>query len=161
MAKWFERISADGAPRLELYSHDEVGTQAGISFDVPGVLGATIGPPKTCPPGTAWPSDLVSFHNLVDFVDWMGPANAGGLVGADDHGPIPYEAQDGAVVLDNTWTLGWSPCGDVMYCTDDGIGGWFSHESGTVCDETDLASFLDRVFAELLADRCPEVGWRG
>lgn len=160
MRQWFRRMAEAGSWHLELHkaSYGE-STRAGYRLSSPGVRGAEVGPPQAKPKAKHLPLALFEYYRLVGFVSWMPFGAAGGLDGPDGHMPLTafnFDYSGADVNPAAAYVFGWSPCGDMIIYTTDGRGGWLNHGSHEICMLGSVTDALDWVYAELLADRCPD-----
>jgi hypothetical protein len=105
-----------------------------------------------------FPPEMQHYYSLVDVVDPMGYGCAGQLRGADNVYPFYFpleESPDIPVDLSRTHVWGDSPCGDILFITEDGRGGWFLmgpnefHVIGTISET------IDAVYSQMLMKKAP------
>jgi hypothetical protein len=159
MASWLRALAQEA--RWELALHVAIPSElsvAGFAFHTRKVFGAEIGPSvgKASP---QLPSAFQHYYSLVGHVHWMEFGHAGGLDGNADHTPLdtfPNEYNGAAIVPSETFVFGWSPGGDMLAYTQDDRAGWVSHETGKIHLLGSIEDTVNWVFAELLANRCPD-----
>ncbi|HUE73040.1 MAG TPA: hypothetical protein VMP01_19300 [Pirellulaceae bacterium] len=104
-----------------------------------------------------WPPELRKYHSLVGPINWMTFGFAGGLGATTTPlSDFPYEFHGMSVDPTRTYIFGDSFCGDMLFYTQDGRGGWFWHETGYLHGLGSIGDTIEWVYSELLADRTPE-----
>lgn len=159
MKAWLGSLLKEGDWKLALHRGDPPEwTSAAFDWNSSKVRGAEITPSKEDPPATL-PAVFQSYYLLVDSIRWMPFGGAGGLEGCRDHIPVStFRVDHLGTNVDpaKTFVFGWSPGGDMLVYAHDGRGGWLCHENGKVHWLGSIADTIEWVFAELLADRCPD-----
>jgi len=160
MAAWLRALMSEGAWVLALHrGKPATWTEAGFLWFSESVYGAEITPAKEEIPSTI-PSVLRKYYSLVDGVRWMDFGSAGGLNGCGEHTPLTefshYKFHGADIDPAKAFIFGWSPCGDMLIYTTDDRGGWVCHENGKVHLLGTIKDTIQWVYAELLANRCPE-----
>jgi hypothetical protein len=108
-----------------------------------------------------WPPELRQYHSLLGPISWMPFGLAGGLEGTTTSlSEFPYEFRGLSVDPNRTFIFGSSFCGDMLFYTLDGRGGWFCHENGYLHGLGSISDTIDWVYSELLADRTPEFDYK-
>jgi hypothetical protein len=159
MARWLRALLTANQWALHLNQGDpKRWTLAGFNWSSDEVRGATLALPSE-PDLSDYPSALKKYYSLVDTVQWITFGRAGSLDGAGGTTPMTtfaFNKQETAVDPATAYAWGWSPCGDILFYTADGRGGWFCHENGHFHVLGTVAETIEWVYSELLANRCPE-----
>jgi hypothetical protein len=140
MAKWLVTVT-DVPPSQWRLRLDEgqmfgLGFQAGFYFRSTNVQSATICPRTATI--VSFPPELEAFSHyfsLVDVVHWDAFGCSGGLFGnAKLCGLSHYglKSKSKSFPAKQTFVWGSSACGDALLCTEGGLAGFLSHESGKV-----------------------------
>jgi hypothetical protein len=158
MSRWLRALVAEDQWELHLnQGFPKEWTMVGFTWYSEKVWSGTIALPDN-PDLSRYPKVLKKYYSLVDGVHWNVFGCAGGLEKAHDHMPLTglgYKYHGDKVDLGETFVWGSSGCGDMLIYTSDGRGGWLCHENGYVHLLGKIEEAIDWVYAELLADRCP------
>jgi hypothetical protein len=164
MARWFRAVASEGTWELQLLQHS-IYSRAGFRWKTRQVRGALVG---LCDDAEAVADqynfaevspELLQFYQLVQFILWNGFYRSGGVAGPGTHMPVScseYNCDDSVVDPDQTYEMGHSSRGDVLFYTTDGLGGWLRPGSGEVVLLGNVAQTLDWVFGERMARREPK-----
>jgi hypothetical protein len=159
-SKWLRVMLSTGQWELEI--NDGYWSEIGFRWKSPIIAEAMIGLPvegATIPPLKA----LQEYYQLVDVVHWTVFGGAGGLEGAADHDTVASRFshfQNPTVDFNQSHCWGSSGGGDQLIYSNDGRGGWVSHETGDVHWLGSIEDTINWVFGELLAGRSPDFDYR-
>lgn len=159
MATWLRALLAEKSWYLALHRGAlEEMKSVGFGWSSEKVRGAEISPSIEAATADR-PEALRRYYALVDRVQWMPFCCSGGLDGASSEislAAFSFPYHGAKVDPDEAFVFGSSPCGDMIIYTLDGRGGWACHENGKIHLLGTIEDTINWVFAELIANRCPE-----